>query len=84
MLPGVDMLRLFIERILRKENPFYGDRNHLHHLLHEKLGKKLTTLVYFLLFLTPILLYKTKIVASYYIITATIIIYIFTIKIIKK
>lgn len=84
MLPGIDMLRLFIERILRKENPFYGDRNHLHHLLHEKFGKKLTLLIYFLLFLTPILLYKTQIITSYYIIISTIIIYIFTIKIIKK
>ena len=84
MLPGIDMLRLFIERILRKENPFYGDRNHLHHLLHEKFGKKITILLYFFLFLTPILLYKTQIVASYFIIISTIIIYIFTIKIIKK
>lgn len=84
ILPGIDMLRLFIERILKKKNPFYGDRNHLHHLLHEQFGKKLTILIYFLLFTTPILLYINKIFASYYIIIATIIIYIFTIKIIKK
>ena len=84
MLPGIDMLRLFIERILKNKNPFYGDRNHLHHLLHEQFGKKLTILIYFLLFTTPILLFINKIFASYYIIMATIIIYIFTIKIIKK
>ena len=84
MLPGIDMLRLFIERILKKKNPFYGDRNHLHHLLHEQFGKKLTILIYFLLFAIPILLYINKILAAYYIIITTIIIYIFTIKILKK
>ena len=30
-LPGMDMLRLFIERILHGKNPFIGDREHLHH-----------------------------------------------------
>ena len=30
-LPGVDMFRLFVQRILGKKNPFLGDREHLHH-----------------------------------------------------
>ena len=30
-LPGVDMFRLFVQRILSKKNPFLGDREHLHH-----------------------------------------------------
>ena len=33
MIPGIDMLRLFIIRILNKKNPFSGDKNHLHHIL---------------------------------------------------
>ena len=33
MIPGIDMLRLFIMRIVKKKNPFSGDRNHFHHKL---------------------------------------------------
>lgn len=36
MLPGIDMLRVFIIRILNKKNPFISDRNHLHYLLLDK------------------------------------------------
>ena len=39
MLPGVDMFRLFITRILNKNNPFYPDRNHFHHILKNKIGE---------------------------------------------
>ena len=31
MVPGIDMLRLFIKRLLNKKNPFRGDRQHIHH-----------------------------------------------------
>lgn len=40
ILPGVDMLRLFIIRILKKKNPFSPDQNHIHHLLLNQ--KKIT------------------------------------------
>ena len=33
MLPGIDMTRLFIERMIRKKNPLKADKNHLHLLL---------------------------------------------------
>ena len=36
LFPGLDMLRLFIERLLKKKNPFKADRNHLHHILLKK------------------------------------------------
>lgn len=32
LFPGLDMLRIFIERIYKKKNPFNADINHLHHL----------------------------------------------------
>ena len=35
MLPGIDMFRLFIERLINKQNPFKPDRNHFHHLLQK-------------------------------------------------
>jgi len=45
LLPGVDMLRLFITRILAKKHPFSADRNHLHHLLLTKYGYLKTILI---------------------------------------
>jgi UDP-GlcNAc:undecaprenyl-phosphate GlcNAc-1-phosphate transferase len=39
-VPGLDMFRLFLERILNKKNPFKADSNHLHHLILYKFPKK--------------------------------------------
>ncbi len=33
IFPGLDMLRLFIQRSLKRASPFSGDKNHIHHLL---------------------------------------------------
>ncbi|MDA9647899.1 undecaprenyl/decaprenyl-phosphate alpha-N-acetylglucosaminyl 1-phosphate transferase [Candidatus Pelagibacter sp.] len=49
MVPGLDMLRLFIIRILNKKNPFKPDRFHLHHLVQNKLKSNLKTLIFLLL-----------------------------------
>ena len=38
IIPGLDMLRLFTERLSNKKNPFKGDNNHIHHLLQAKIG----------------------------------------------
>ena len=56
MIPGFDMLRLFIVRSLNKKNPFYPDRQHIHHILIKKNNLKKTTLIIFGLCLLPILL----------------------------
>ncbi len=48
LIPGVDMLRLFIIRIYNRKNPFSGDRNHLHHFLLKKFGDlKTFIIIYF-------------------------------------
>ena len=55
MLPGLDMLRVFVLRILNNKNPFSPDRTHLHHLLIErgfKTGEIL--LIFSLLIFAPI------------------------------
>ena len=41
MLPGIDMLRLFFQRIINKKNPFKGDRGHIHHLLLDNYNYKI-------------------------------------------
>lgn len=44
-IPGLDMFRLFLERIFLKKNPFKGDSNHLHHILVRNLGFKSSTII---------------------------------------
>ena len=56
LLPGIDMLRLFIVRIIAKKNPFYPDREHLHHLLLKNFNFKKTFFIISLLIFTPYLL----------------------------
>ena len=73
MVPGLDMFRLFIQRLLNKKNPFYGDRNHIHHLLLKKYGYKVTILV--LLFLVTIPVMSTLLFKYAYIIVSYVIIY---------
>jgi len=46
IIPGLDMLRLFMERIFNKKDPFSGDKKHLHHLLIKKYKLKKTLLIY--------------------------------------
>jgi UDP-N-acetylmuramyl pentapeptide phosphotransferase/UDP-N-acetylglucosamine-1-phosphate transferase len=41
MLPGLEVLRLAVSRILKKRNPFSADRMHIHHLLLKRFSKKL-------------------------------------------
>lgn len=76
MLPGIDMLRLFLIRIKNNQNPFVGDRKHLHHFLFKKFNKNNTTFVYFLLFITPIFFLYFKILSENYIIVFFLLIYI--------
>jgi UDP-GlcNAc:undecaprenyl-phosphate GlcNAc-1-phosphate transferase len=84
MLPGIDMLRLFFIRIKNKKNPLIGDTKHLHHLLFKKFNKNITTLIYFLLFITPIFFFYFKIFSENYIITIFLVIYVLIIsKLIK-
>lgn len=46
-LPGIDMLRLFFQRIINGSNPLMGDRNHIHHLLEKNLSDVFSFLIIF-------------------------------------
>lgn len=60
-IPGFDMFRLFLIRILNGKNPFEADRNHLHHLLTNKFNHMNTILIFLILFLAPLFIsYYTK------------------------
>jgi UDP-GlcNAc:undecaprenyl-phosphate GlcNAc-1-phosphate transferase len=53
IIPGLDMLRLFVERLLKKKDHFLGDTKHLHHLLIAKYKLKKTLLIYTLILCFP-------------------------------
>lgn len=58
-VPGLDMLRLFVERLFNKRNPFFADKFHIHHLFQKKMSHKKFLLLNFLFyFLSIILSYK--------------------------
>jgi len=59
LIPGVDMLRLFCERIFKKKNPFEGDKKHLHHYIRKKITKNKIFFLLISIFITalPIIIY---------------------------
>lgn len=54
IIPGLDMLRLYVQRIYKKKNPFKADLNHLHHLLLRNYSYNKTIFYLFLIFFLPI------------------------------
>ena len=57
-LYGVDMIRIYFERIICGKTPFTADNNHLHHhIFHYSKNKLINLLIYLLLIYTPIFIY---------------------------
>ena len=56
IIPGMDLIRLFITRIIRGQNPFKPDRNHLHHIISEKFSLIKTNLIIQALIIIPSIL----------------------------
>ena len=79
MVPGIDMFRLFLSRLYNKKNPFYPDKNHIHHLLLNKFKFKITILILFLLIFFPIFFKYLKI-SSIFIILTYLVIYSYIVK----
>ena len=55
-MPGIDLIRLTLVRLYKGKNPFYGDRNHIHHLLLKKYDLSKTNIILALLGISPIIL----------------------------
>jgi len=56
IIPGLDMFRLYIQRIHNKKNPFKADLNHLHHILLKKFNyNKAITYLSLILFIPFVL-----------------------------
>ena len=58
LLPCVDCCRVILIRLLNKQSPFIGDREHLHHKLLQKFSYKVTITMIFLGSIMPIIFYK--------------------------
>ncbi len=58
ILPGYDLLRLSFARLFKGKNPFYGDRNHIHHLMTKKFSLVNTNLILAFLNILPIFLFS--------------------------
>lgn len=81
-LPGVDMFRLFVQRILCKKNPFLGDREHLHHYLLKIYGYNFAIFSILVIAILPSLL--NFFFDSKFLITFFIIFYLFLFIFLKK
>lgn len=72
MVPGLDFIRIFIERISKGKNPFLGDKNHLHHLLLSKFGflksYLLIVLLYVFIFLLKFINMSNAYIIMFYVI----------------
>lgn len=82
-IPSIDMLRLFITRVLDKKNPFKGDLNHLHHIVNNFVkNKNLTVVVTSSICFIPIFLLLIGF-ETYYSLLITILMYFFLLLICK-
>ena len=57
MVPGVDMLRVYLTRIANKKDPFSSDNSHIHHLIMKKISSKFIFIYQFFLIILSLFLY---------------------------
>ena len=84
MIPGVDMLRLFFQRVIKGVNPFKADSDHLHHILLKQFGNLKTLIIYCSAVFIPWLLYYFFTSLLPYLIISLLFIYYYLIKLKKK
>tara|TARA_B100001093_G_scaffold519987_1_gene611892 strand:+ start:16102 stop:17112 length:1011 start_codon:yes stop_codon:yes gene_type:complete len=58
IIPGLDLIRLFFTRLLKKKHPFSPDRSHLHHFFLKKFNNTSTFLIISLIIWLPIVIAK--------------------------
>lgn len=58
LIPGLDMFRLFISRLIKGKHPFKADNMHLHHMMGSFFSNFQTFLLIFLLILSFIIFYQ--------------------------
>ncbi len=85
LIPGLDLIRLFITRLMKKRSPFQGDLDHLHHLMFQYFySSKKALLSYLLLLISPIILSIFTAIKSLYIVISFTIFYFLLLIFLKK
>ncbi len=56
LIPGLDLIRLFIKRVLNNKKFFESDLDHIHHILSKRLNKYLVQLIILILTIAPIVI----------------------------
>ena len=79
LIPVLDMVRLFFQRLSKRKNPGIGDSNHLHHYLIKKFSLNKTLILYMAVMHIPILISLNTKINKMIIILITILIYFFLI-----
>lgn len=79
LLPGIDLIRLTIVRIYNRRNPFFGDRNHIQHLLTSKFSLFYANFILLIISLIPILLFSLVQLNFYIVLCSFLTIYFFLI-----
>jgi UDP-GlcNAc:undecaprenyl-phosphate GlcNAc-1-phosphate transferase len=57
-VPGYELLRLAVSRLLINKHPFHADRNHIHHLILKKYGYLYALIISQMLIVAPIIIYS--------------------------
>jgi len=83
LVPGIDMFRLFLIRIVDGKNPFLPDKNHLHHLYLNKFTLKTSFILIQLQIIIPIFLYLLFDINILLLILLSLIFYIFVVSYLK-
>tara|TARA_B100000780_G_C20858153_1_gene341139 strand:- start:142 stop:537 length:396 start_codon:yes stop_codon:yes gene_type:complete len=79
-IPFIDMMRLFIVRILKNKNPLVADREHLHHILLNKFGLIKTNILLISPLIFSLLLTKYTNISLIIIIFINLILYLFLLR----
>lgn len=58
LVPGLDLVRLTFERILSGKNALHGDRNHIHHLLINKISLFKANIILLFIGILPVFLFS--------------------------
>jgi UDP-GlcNAc:undecaprenyl-phosphate GlcNAc-1-phosphate transferase len=84
LIPGLDMLRLFILRISNNKSPFSGDLNHFHHYLVKNLYLHRAIILYLFLILWPFIFIQFYKIKYFFIFLVQSIIFFFLVSYFKK
>ena len=78
MLPGIDMLRVYIGRLIKKKDPFLSDNTHLHHILLKRIPKRYVFLYQFIFIILSLTLFYVYSVSFLFIFFTVLILYFVT------